>query len=905
MPLENEVSHLIRMPDVVFEHILSYLTYDAIAKTRIVCRHFNNVCQGLLNRGFYSAVQFHAKCSKEVKSQLPRRESKRPNHPLARHNNILHAIETRLSLLKMTYCKYIHYNACCFIPGKVVDELFKVLHLVNNTKGNLIPHEVLTELRDISSMAMDYFEEKIVPSLRSPNSSSPPQPSPSSSALSVLSSSFSPKAAGLSPSSHSTGAAYGALNASMQATLSSLSHCFGEVAGGGSMIGGSGSSAFFPYSDDLLDGEMKNAIDSLVPQHQAPRSSLNTPTQLVPVPTETLKALIQALRETLGRKSKAERQLTMMQTKLLEVSRKVQDQERTISEQSRLLAEHSVRFSQHSRSIFEIVNNSVMAEVVDMEDGNTSLLSIPDYESDTAEYGDLEPGTDDHGTFGYQDDGDADCSVSEDAQSNDGLRSSRDDAIRQSAKGSEIGGLSVEIKEPSFREKQTTSTLDRQSGEIDMNILETNIGRKNVCDSLSVKEKKLSLADRVLRTPSATEPMALTRVLKNLPETESPVSNDLFSCNLSSFNATPSSLKSTFRGNIYSESQPSTSRHAIRRIGRPPKASAAASSNTRACLPSKSLTTLLSSLADSEAALPSSRSSSHGSTLTKGLHHPRLSLHLKRLQSSPRASPTFRKTARRRSISRSPSSGGPLGQLSRSRSLSAIRHPLLKTPDGRIIVIRQRPTGGCPSSGGSASDISRNDAEFSEPGASPSIHNPQLKGDASDCSSNDHLSASGDSGEMPDLLGPSSSAGRKQLADSSITQQQKTFLQNLHGFTNDDDSDDTCEKAGKNVLQTIPRVTGGQNRKRKLSIVMPPADGRGVGYQKDEVKDHSPDKTPGSDECSRKARLDSSVSLGAATSKSGLAALTSDEESDDQIPSQNFKKTRVELLDDLKTNYAE
>jgi len=55
-----------------------------------------------------------------VKARLPRRESERRTHPLARHVDILGAIETRISLLSMTYSKYIDQGLCCFIPGKVI-----------------------------------------------------------------------------------------------------------------------------------------------------------------------------------------------------------------------------------------------------------------------------------------------------------------------------------------------------------------------------------------------------------------------------------------------------------------------------------------------------------------------------------------------------------------------------------------------------------------------------------------------------------------------------------------------------------------------------------------------------------------------------------------------------------------
>ena len=84
-----------------------------------VSKRFNLACQNVLNQGFSRVDKFHAKCQREVRTQLPRRESERRNHPLARHVDILAAIETRLSLLHMTFMKYIDMGLCCFIPGKV------------------------------------------------------------------------------------------------------------------------------------------------------------------------------------------------------------------------------------------------------------------------------------------------------------------------------------------------------------------------------------------------------------------------------------------------------------------------------------------------------------------------------------------------------------------------------------------------------------------------------------------------------------------------------------------------------------------------------------------------------------------------------------------------------------------
>jgi len=149
-----------------------------------------------LNNGYQKAERYHADLTQRVKSQLPRRESERRTHGLSRHSDILAAIETRLSLCSMTYNKFIEsgeiessvwvwnmayeiIGICCFIPGRILDELFRVLNMVDaalanhnnpgqNNNAPTLPrsHELLQELRDISSMAMEYFDEKLAPNFR-------------------------------------------------------------------------------------------------------------------------------------------------------------------------------------------------------------------------------------------------------------------------------------------------------------------------------------------------------------------------------------------------------------------------------------------------------------------------------------------------------------------------------------------------------------------------------------------------------------------------------------------------------------------------------------------------------------------------------------------------------------------
>ncbi|XP_022194675.1 uncharacterized protein LOC111052337 isoform X1 [Nilaparvata lugens] len=163
--MDNRIN-LQDLPDIVLEKIFSYLTYNQIAENRIISRKFNEFGKEALNRGYNMVEKFHRKSLKAVRSKLPRRESERKIHPLARQCDILVAIETRLSMLSMTFLKYIECKQCCFIPGKVIDELLRVIKYVNKSIHPPRPHDLLQELRDITSMAMEHFEERIVPILK-------------------------------------------------------------------------------------------------------------------------------------------------------------------------------------------------------------------------------------------------------------------------------------------------------------------------------------------------------------------------------------------------------------------------------------------------------------------------------------------------------------------------------------------------------------------------------------------------------------------------------------------------------------------------------------------------------------------------------------------------------------------
>ena len=51
---------------------------------------------------------------------MPRRESARRNHPLARECDIIETLHMRLTLLQMTFGKHIERKHICFFPGEVM-----------------------------------------------------------------------------------------------------------------------------------------------------------------------------------------------------------------------------------------------------------------------------------------------------------------------------------------------------------------------------------------------------------------------------------------------------------------------------------------------------------------------------------------------------------------------------------------------------------------------------------------------------------------------------------------------------------------------------------------------------------------------------------------------------------------
>ncbi|VDK80142.1 unnamed protein product [Litomosoides sigmodontis] len=158
------------LPMEIITYIMNCLSYDDISLLRAVSRNFDIVARSILNNSFFRLGEQLDKAMSRMKKMLPKRESQRRLHTLSRVNEVYSALETRYALLSMTFRKYIDNDSCCFIAGKVLDEGFSVLRMLDSCiKRRVQPPETqesLRDIRDYSSMAMEYFEEQIAPALR-------------------------------------------------------------------------------------------------------------------------------------------------------------------------------------------------------------------------------------------------------------------------------------------------------------------------------------------------------------------------------------------------------------------------------------------------------------------------------------------------------------------------------------------------------------------------------------------------------------------------------------------------------------------------------------------------------------------------------------------------------------------
>lgn len=165
MSIQLTDRNLLDFPNEILHEIFKFISFEQISKMRIVCHRFNRVCSDLLNKEFNSLLNFTQQFFQTVKSQMPRRESARRKHALAREYDIIETLNMRLTLLQMTFSKHIKRKQCCFFPGEIIDEVYRILNYIKHTPVVNRAYKVTDELFDLSTMAMEYFKEFIEPKL--------------------------------------------------------------------------------------------------------------------------------------------------------------------------------------------------------------------------------------------------------------------------------------------------------------------------------------------------------------------------------------------------------------------------------------------------------------------------------------------------------------------------------------------------------------------------------------------------------------------------------------------------------------------------------------------------------------------------------------------------------------------
>ncbi|KAJ8934377.1 hypothetical protein NQ314_013418 [Rhamnusium bicolor] len=160
-----QLIYFLDLPQEIIEKIFSYLSFKNICQLRLVCRAIDYICGQVLNSTFLRLQNQMLSRFQEIKAKMPRRESARRSHHLACESDIIETLHMRLTLLQMSFGKHIERKHCCFFPGEILDEVYRILHYIKVTSKLDLPYKVTDELFDLSTMAMEYFKEKIEPNL--------------------------------------------------------------------------------------------------------------------------------------------------------------------------------------------------------------------------------------------------------------------------------------------------------------------------------------------------------------------------------------------------------------------------------------------------------------------------------------------------------------------------------------------------------------------------------------------------------------------------------------------------------------------------------------------------------------------------------------------------------------------
>ncbi|XP_066955441.1 uncharacterized protein [Macrobrachium rosenbergii] len=157
--------HILDLPNEIIEKIFSYLPYKKIGEIRLACKRFDQIGSSILNTTFQRLQTQMLIRLQTIKGQMPRRLSARRTHPLARESDIVKSLHSRLLLLQISIGKHTVRKHCCFFAGDILDEVYRILAYIKSTPNLDQEYIVTGELFDLSTMAMEYFQEHIEPRL--------------------------------------------------------------------------------------------------------------------------------------------------------------------------------------------------------------------------------------------------------------------------------------------------------------------------------------------------------------------------------------------------------------------------------------------------------------------------------------------------------------------------------------------------------------------------------------------------------------------------------------------------------------------------------------------------------------------------------------------------------------------
>ena len=124
-----------------------------------ICRKMNEICGGLLTKGFQPLKDVVKKAVKRIRARMLRQSNFQTDHDLKSRLRILESIETVISYLNKHLRDYVKQQSY-FYPGKVIDEIRRLLMIVESSQV-IDDLYLLDVLRNMSHMVVAHHEDHV------------------------------------------------------------------------------------------------------------------------------------------------------------------------------------------------------------------------------------------------------------------------------------------------------------------------------------------------------------------------------------------------------------------------------------------------------------------------------------------------------------------------------------------------------------------------------------------------------------------------------------------------------------------------------------------------------------------------------------------------------------------------